>query len=56
VNNTKRINHNLLRKETSFLCYSSSVLIQIDFSHDVYIKKPDNGFDENCQTAFAGYK
>jgi len=27
---TKRINRNLLRKETSFVCYTSSVLIQIE--------------------------
>jgi len=26
VTNTKRINYNLLRKETSFVCYRSSVL------------------------------
>ena len=26
MTNTKRINHNLLRKETSFVCYTSSVL------------------------------
>jgi len=30
VTTTKRINHNLLRKETSFVCYTSSVLIQVD--------------------------
>jgi len=29
VTTTKRINRNLMRKETSFVCYTSSVLIQI---------------------------
>ena len=29
VTHTKRIYRNLLRKETSFVCYTSSVLIQI---------------------------
>jgi len=30
VTHTKRIDRNLLRKETSFVCYTSSVLIQIE--------------------------
>jgi len=30
VTHTKRIYRNLLRKETSFVCYTSSVLIQIE--------------------------
>jgi len=29
VTHTKRIDRNLLRKETCFVCYTSSVLIQI---------------------------
>ena len=32
VTHTKRIYRDLLRKETSFVCYTSSVLIQIDFA------------------------
>ena len=35
MTHTKRIDRNLLRKETSFVCYTSSALIQIDF----WIKK-----------------
>jgi len=30
VTHTKRIYRNLLRKETSFVCYTSSVLIQMN--------------------------
>ena len=30
VTHTKRTDRNLLRKETSFVCYTSSVLIQIE--------------------------
>jgi len=32
VTHTKRIDRNLLRKETSFVCYTSSVIIQIECS------------------------
>jgi len=40
VTHTKRIYRNLLRKETSFVCYTSSVLIQIEnYTYDVTHKK-----------------
>jgi len=54
VTNTKRINRNLLRKETSFVCYTSSVLRTSRHMKQkeklrtaAKIKTPDYKFDPN---------
>ena len=44
VTHTKRIYRNLLRKETSFVCYASSVLIQIEYKKWIPGKKVFNLF------------
>jgi len=39
VTHTKRIDRNLLRKETSFVCYASSVLRKSHNEHIVFVEQ-----------------